>query len=50
MLDGMPVHLQTIAVPFEYPVYFTRDVFAAENRDLVEAITRREPAGVIACW
>ncbi len=61
MLAGMRVHLQTIAVPFDYPVYFTRDVFAAANRDLVEAVTRKEPrrrhrlfvvldAGVVAAW
>ena len=43
MLAGMRVHLQTISVPFEYPVYFTRDVFAAENRALVDAVGRKEP-------
>jgi 3-dehydroquinate synthase len=61
MLAGMRVHLQTISVPFDYPVYFTRDVFAADNSALVEAVTRREPgrrhrllvvvdAGVAAAW
>lgn len=39
----MGVHWQRIAVPFDYPVYFTRDAFAPGNRDLVEAITRKEP-------
>ena len=61
MLDGMRVHWQTISVPFDYPVYFTRDVFAVENRDLIEAVTRLEArrrhrllvvidAGVAAAW
>src|SRR3977135_3090744 len=61
MLAGMRVHLQTISVPFEYPVYFTRDVFAPDNRALADAITRKEPGrrhrllvvvddGVAAAW
>jgi 3-dehydroquinate synthase len=61
MLDAMAVLLQTISVPFEYPVYFTRDLFAVENRDLLDAVTRREPTrrhrllvviddGVAAAW
>lgn len=36
--------IQRISVPFEYPVYFTRALFAPDNRDLVRALTRREPA------
>jgi 3-dehydroquinate synthase len=44
MLAGMGVHWQRIAVPFDYPVYFTRDAFAPGNRDLLDAITRKEPA------
>lgn len=35
---------QCFSVPFDYPVYFTRDVFARENPYLLEALTRREPA------
>jgi 3-dehydroquinate synthase len=61
MLGRMAVHWQTISVPFDYPVYFTRDVLAAENRDLVDAVARKEPArchrllvviddGVAAAW
>jgi 3-dehydroquinate synthase len=55
------VHWQTISVPFDYPVYFTRDVFAEESRDLVDAVSRKELArrhrlvvvvddGVVAAW
>jgi 3-dehydroquinate synthase len=40
----MPPYLQKITVPYEYPVYFTRDVFAPHNPDLVEAVARREPS------
>jgi 3-dehydroquinate synthase len=40
----MAPYLQKISVPFDYPVYFTTDVFAADNPDLVEAIARREPS------
>jgi len=36
-------YLQQIAVRYEYPVYFTRDLFAPANRSLVEAISGREP-------
>ncbi len=61
MLAGMGVHWQRIAVPFEYPVFFTRDAFATTNPDLVDAITRHEPGrrhrllvivddGVAAAW
>jgi len=38
------VHWQTISVPFDYPVHFTRDVFDPENGALVDAVTRKEPA------
>ena len=31
-------------MPFEYPVYFTRDVFDPSNPVLAEAISHREPA------
>jgi 3-dehydroquinate synthase len=37
-------YVQRVSVPFEYPVYFTEDVFAAANHDLVEALSSREPA------
>lgn len=40
----MAPYLQKISVPYEYPVYFTTDVFAAANPDLVEAISRKEPS------
>jgi 3-dehydroquinate synthase len=36
--------LQRVTVPFEYPVYFTRDVFHADNPTLAEALRRTEPA------
>ncbi|OQY68889.1 MAG: 3-dehydroquinate synthase [Polyangiaceae bacterium UTPRO1] len=39
----MSLHWQRISVPFDYPVHFTRDVLAAANEVLVEAIARREP-------
>jgi 3-dehydroquinate synthase len=35
--------IQRFHVPLEYPVIFTRDVFAAENDALVGAICRTEP-------
>ena len=34
---------QSFAVPFEYDVIFTRDVFAPENRVLVDALAQRQP-------
>lgn len=37
-------YLQKITVPFEYPVYFTSDVFSPDNPAFVEAIARREPS------
>jgi 3-dehydroquinate synthase len=40
----MPPYLQKITVPYEYPVYFTREVFAPDNPDLAEAVARREPS------
>jgi len=39
----MSVHIQKISVAYDYPVYFTPDVFAPDNADLVDAISRREP-------
>ena len=35
--------MQRFSVPFEYPVYFTHDLFALDNRSLVGALSRREP-------
>lgn len=39
----MSVHLQKITVGYEYPVYFTADLFATHNLDFVEAVARKEP-------
>ena len=39
----MSMHLQKIVVAYEYPVYFTVDVFSPANPDLVDAISRKEP-------
>ena len=38
------VYLQRFDVTFEYPVAFTRGLFAPENPVLLDAIRRREPA------
>nr|PZN86328.1 MAG: 3-dehydroquinate synthase [Pseudomonadota bacterium] len=38
-----PVHVQRFTVAYEYPVYFTEDVFSPSNPVLREAITRLEP-------
>lgn len=57
----MLLHVQRIAVPFEYPVYFTEGVFSPGNDDLASAIASREPGrrhrvlpvidgGVAAAW
>jgi 3-dehydroquinate synthase len=37
------VCLQSFNVTYEYPVVFTRDAFSADNRSLIEVLTRREP-------
>ena len=39
----MPVILQKISVPYEYPVYFTEDLFSPENPCFLNALMRREP-------
>lgn len=39
----MSVHIQKIVVSYDYPVYFSTGVFSAENPDLLEAISRKEP-------
>jgi 3-dehydroquinate synthase len=55
------VHRQRIQVAFEYPVHFTRDVFAPDNPVLADAISEREPhrrhrlyvtvdSGVVEAW
>ncbi len=36
-------HVQKLTVTYDYPVYFTTDVFAPHNTDLLQAITRKEP-------
>ena len=38
------VHLQKFSVAYDYPVYFTTDVFAPHNTDLLQAIARKEPS------
>lgn len=38
------VYLQRFAVSYEYPVYFTEQLFAHHNNVFLDAITRREPA------
>ena len=38
------VRQQSFSVTYEYPVIFTRDAFALENRCLVDALSRREPS------
>jgi 3-dehydroquinate synthase len=37
-------HLQSFAIRFEYPVYFTRDLFDPANPCLQQTLTRLEPA------
>ncbi|NKC13484.1 MAG: 3-dehydroquinate synthase [Gammaproteobacteria bacterium] len=37
------IHWQRFAVPFEYPVCFTRDALALENHTLLDAVRRLEP-------
>src|SRR5712691_3438666 len=36
-------HVQSFAVRYEYPVYFTRDVFGPDNPCLRRTLTRLEP-------
>ncbi|HET9396992.1 MAG TPA: hypothetical protein VFO36_13175, partial [Nitrospiraceae bacterium] len=36
------VFFQQFKVAYEYPVYFTRDLFSADNNVLVEAVRPRE--------
>jgi 3-dehydroquinate synthase len=37
------IHVQRFAVTYEYPVYFTRDLFAVANPTLALALRRKEP-------
>jgi 3-dehydroquinate synthase len=37
------VHIQRFTVTYDYPVYFTGNVFAPDNLDLLQAIARKEP-------
>jgi 3-dehydroquinate synthase len=43
MLPTLTMWLQKFSVPYEYPVYFTTDVFSPANHDLLAAVGRREP-------
>ncbi len=43
MSQNQRIHRQRFSVPFEYPVYFTTDIFDPANPDLAEALTREEP-------
>lgn len=43
------IHWQRFSVPFEYPVVFARDVFAAGSTVLAEAVARAEPDGLHRC-
>jgi 3-dehydroquinate synthase len=36
-------HVQSFAISYDYPVYFTRDVFDLGNRCLIQALARIEP-------
>ena len=36
-------HLQSFAIAYDYPVYFTRDVFDPDNLCLIKALARIEP-------
>lgn len=42
--NGNAVYLQRFAVSYEYPVYFTEQLFARHNTVFLDALTRREPA------
>lgn len=37
------VHWQRFSVPYEFPVYFTKDIFGLNNPALVETVGRLEP-------
>ncbi|MBI4245556.1 MAG: 3-dehydroquinate synthase [Candidatus Rokubacteria bacterium] len=39
----MSPYLQKVVVSYDYPVYFTADVFSPQNSALVTAISRKEP-------
>jgi 3-dehydroquinate synthase len=39
----MDSHLQAFSVSYEYPVYFTRNLFDTTNPCLIDALSRREP-------
>ena len=43
------LHWQRFHVPYEYPVYFTENVFALDNPALVQAISRIEPRKTHRC-
>jgi 3-dehydroquinate synthase len=37
------VYFQSFSIPFEYPVYFTRDAFDPDNETVAAAVARLEP-------
>lgn len=39
----MTLHIQKLVVSYDYPVYFSTDIFSPDNPDLLEAICRKEP-------
>ena len=39
----MNIYLQKVVVSYDYPVYFTTDVFSPQNSAFVTAISRKEP-------
>jgi 3-dehydroquinate synthase len=44
MLDpGGDLHLQSFSVHYDYPVYFTRDLFGPKNPCLSNVLSRRDP-------
>ncbi len=47
--DASALHVQRFTVPFEYPVVFTRDLFAPDNGALAWAVARQEPAREHRC-
>jgi 3-dehydroquinate synthase len=40
--SGTDVYMQQFSVPFAYPVYFTKNMFAADNEVFIKALTRLE--------
>jgi 3-dehydroquinate synthase len=42
-IDTTERHVQSFAIRYDYPVYFTRDAFDPDNPCLIEALARIEP-------